>query len=368
MTNQKERYFDEAVALLMRLIAVPSFSNEEEGVAYIWEEWLRSHGVENVKRFHNNIFALSSYFSPDKPTLLLNSHMDTVKPAPSYTNDPFDPFIRDGKLYGLGSNDAGGAGVTLAATFLKFKDRHDLPFNIIFAITASEERMGEYGMRAFLPHLREKGIYPDMALVGEPTSCEAAVAERGLVVCDVTTEGIAGHAARQTEGNAIYRAIDDIMKLREIEWPKVSKTLGPVKVTVTIIDAGTQHNVIPDKCHYVADIRTTDAYSNEETVEFLQGLTQWSCFTPRSTRIRASVLREENPMFKAAKAIGMKTFVSPTTSDMALMNDIPSIKIGPGESPRSHTADEYITLDEIRQGIDTYDRFLNSLINTTSPS
>ena len=356
-----EQHFEEAVKLLQRLIAVPSFSNEEEGTADIWEEWLKEKGVKDVRRFHNNVYALSERFDEGKPVLLLNSHLDTVKPSASYTRDPFNPAIENGVLYGLGSNDAGGAGVSLATVFLTLCQREDLPFNMILAITASEERMGEKGMRAFLPHLKEDGLYPDMAIVGEPTSCEAAIAERGLVVCDVEVEGIAGHAARQTEGNAIYRAIDDINALRDVKWPAESETLGPIKVTVTMIDAGTQHNVIPDRCHYVADIRTTDILSNEETVEFLQHLTRWSRFTPRSTRIRASVLPVQNPLFRAVEALGLKTFVSPTTSDMALMHDIPSLKIGPGFSPRSHTADEFITLDELRQGMAVYRQLLLSL-------
>ena len=357
----EERCFEEVIDLLKSLISVPSFSNEEQGTADIWEKWLKEHGVENVKRFHNNVYALTKSYDPSKPILLLNSHLDTVKPVSSYTRDPFSPMIENGRLYGLGSNDAGGAGVALAATFLKFKDSTDLPFNLLLAITASEERMGELGMRAFLPHLKEEGTYPNMAIVGEPTSCEAAIAERGLVVCDVDVKGMAGHAARQEGINAIYRACEDIEKLQNIQWQKESDILGPIKVSVTMIDSGTQHNIVPDKCHYVVDIRTTDAYSNEETVEHLKHSTDWSSFSPRSTRIRASVLAEDNPLYKAAKKIGLRTYVSPTTSDMARMYDVPSIKIGPGKSERSHTADEYIELEEIKKGIETYEKFITSL-------
>lgn len=353
--------YEEALALLQNLISVSSFSDEENIVAGMWKKWLESHGVKNVKRFHNNVYALTEYYDPGKPVLLIDSHMDTVRPVPSYTRDPFKAVIEEGRLYGLGSNDAGGAGVCLAATFLKFKDREDLPYNLLFAITASEEKMGENGMRAFLPHLKEEGLYPDMAIVGEPTSLRGAIAERGLVVCDVEVKGKAGHAARNTGENAIYRAIEDIEKIRKFHLPKESEVLGPVKATVTIIEGGTQHNVIPDKCKYVVDIRTTDAFSNEDTVKLLQETTRWSTFTPRSTRIRASVLQGDHPLMHAMEKTGIETFVSPTTSDMAVMYDIPSLKLGPGESERSHTADEYIELNEIKEGIRIYENLLKAL-------
>ncbi|MCH5227202.1 MAG: M20/M25/M40 family metallo-hydrolase [Muribaculaceae bacterium] len=356
----EENYFQEAVSLLQHLISVPSFSNEEGEAADIWEKWLRDHGVK-ARRFHNNVYALSEHFDSQKPVLLLNSHLDTVKPVSSYTRNPFEPSIEDGRIYGLGSNDAGGAGVTLAATFLRFKDCSDLPFNLILAITASEERMGELGMRAFLPHLEEQGLYPAMAIVGEPTECKAAIAERGLVVCDVTVKGEAGHAARNEGINAIYRALEDITLLRNISFPKESTVLGPIKVSVTMIQSGTQHNVVPDHCSYVADIRTTDAYTNEETVKLLEEATSWSSFSPRSTRIQASVLSSDHPLTLAAIEMGLDTYVSPTTSDMALMHSIPSIKIGPGKSERSHTADEFIELEEIRLGMEIYETYLKTL-------
>lgn len=364
--NKVQNEFEEGLALLRALIAVPSISKEEDEVADLWENWLTEQGVVNVKRFHNNVYALSDDFDISKPTLLLNSHMDTVKPVSTWTRNPFDPKIVDDKLYGLGSNDAGGSGVCLALTFLKYRNKSELPFNLLFAITAGEEIMGELGMRAFLPYLKEKGLYPDMALVGEPTGCEAAIAERGLVVCDVLVKGISGHAARNEGINSIYRAIEDIERLRNIKFPRESEVLGPVKVNVTMIEAGTQHNVIPDKCKYVIDVRTTDAFSNEETVELLKNSTVWSEIIPRSTRIRASVLSKENPLALAAEEAGIPTFISPTTSDMALMYDIPSIKIGPGRSQRSHTADEFIKLDEIQTGIKTYDNFISALSDTLS--
>ena len=356
-----EERLEKALELLKELISVPSFSNEEEKAADIWEKWLLDQGVENVNRFHNNIYALSKNFDSTKPVLLLNSHMDTVKPVSTYTRNPFTPFLEDGKIFGLGSNDAGGSGVALAMTFLKLKDKQDLNFNILFSITANEERMGELGMRAFLPHLRENGIYPDLAIVGEPTGCRGGVAERGLVVCDAEVEGKAGHAARNEGINAIYRACEDIETLKDLQLPIVSETLGPVKISVTMIEAGSQHNIVPDKCKYVVDIRTTDAYSNEKTVELLNEATKWSQLIPRSTRIRASVLAQDHPLFITAKNTGLETFISPTTSDMANMPDIPSIKLGPGESERSHTADEFIFIEEIRQGIKVYEAFILNL-------
>lgn len=354
----------EAILHLQKLISVPSFSNEEDEVAQIWVDWLRNHGVSNATRFHNNVYAVSNNFDSSKPLLLLNSHMDTVRPVASYTRDPFLATIEEGKIFGLGSNDAGGAGVALALTFLSFRERKDLPYNIMIAITASEERMGELGMRAFLPYLKKEGLYPDMAIVGEPTGNQAAIAERGLVVCDSLVKGKAGHAARGEGINAIYRAIEDIEKIRNISWQKESEILGPITLAVTMIEAGTQHNIIPDTCKYVIDIRTTDAYTNEETVKIVQNTTSWSEIKPRSTRIRASVLPQNNPLRLTAEEMGLKTFVSPTTSDMALMHDIPSIKIGPGKSERSHTEDEFILIEELEEGLEVYNRFLNLLTTT----
>ena len=361
MNKKEENDFEMAVDLLQKLISTPSLSGEEDNAADIWENWLHQQGVGNVFRFHNNVYALSENFDAGKPVLLLNSHMDTVKPVATWTRDPFTPCVEEGKLFGLGSNDAGASGVSLAITFLKFKDRTDLPYNIIFSITASEETMGELGMRSFLPHLKEKGLYPDMAIVGEPTGCQAAIAERGLVVCDALVKGKSGHAARNEGVNAIYKAIEDIGKLRNIEWGKESEILGPIKVSVTMIEAGTQHNVVPDKCRYVMDVRTTDAFSNEETVEILRDIAINSELNPRSTRIQASVLPLSHPLAIAADLAGIQKFISPTTSDMAQMYDIPSIKIGPGMSERSHSADEFVYLEEINNGILTYESFLNNL-------
>ncbi|MDE6631971.1 MAG: M20/M25/M40 family metallo-hydrolase, partial [Muribaculaceae bacterium] len=241
------------------------------------------------------------------------------------------------------------------------KDNQDLPVNLLLAITAAEEVMGELGMRAFLPHLADNGLTPDMVLVGEPTGMQAAIAERGLLVLDCIAKGKAGHAARNEGINALYRAIEDIDRLRNFVPEKISNVLGPIKVSVTMINCGTQHNVVPDSCSYVADIRTTDAYSNEETVELLKQCVKWSELNPRSTRVHASVIDKTHPLVKTATALGKETFISPTTSDMALMHGIPSLKMGPGQSSRSHSADEYVCLSEISEAIDTYIKLITTL-------
>lgn len=349
------------MALLKRLIATPSPSREESATADLWQEWLTAQGVENVERLHNNVWAVAPGFDASLPTLMLNSHHDTVRPAASWTRDPFSPEEVDGKLYGLGSNDAGASGVALASTFLDLKDIPERPFNLILAITAAEEVMGEHGMRAFLPHLAEKGLTPEMVLVGEPTGMQPAIAERGLLVFDGVTEGKSGHAARNEGINAIYRSIEDIETLRNFSTPVVSEVLGPIKVSVTMINAGTQHNVVPDKCTFVVDVRTTDAYTNEETVKLIQDSVKWSMLTPRSTRVHASVISTDHPLVKAAVDLGKSPFISPTTSDMALMHGIPSLKMGPGESARSHTADEFIRTEELNEALHLYPLLLRNL-------
>lgn len=349
------------IELLSRLIATPSFSREEAKTADIWEEWLNNQGVDNIERVHNNVFALSTHFDPRKPILMMNSHHDTVKPAASYSRDPFSPDIEGDILFGLGSNDAGASGVALAEAFLALKDEENLPVNLMLAITAAEEVMGELGMRAFLPYLASRELTPDMVLVGEPTGMQPAIAERGLLVLDCEAKGKSGHSARNEGINALYRAMEDIEALRNFTPGKESEILGPIKVSVTMIECGTQHNVVPDKCKFVADVRTTDAYSNEETVELLRECVKWSCLTPRSTRVHASVISLEHPLVAAAVALGKQPFVSQTTSDMALMHGIPSLKMGPGDSARSHTADEYIRLSEISDGIKTYIELIRSL-------
>lgn len=352
----------EAISLLQRLIATPSLSGEESGTADILAAELTARGIA-VHRHHNNIYALSQGFDASKPTLMLNSHQDTVKPSQAYTRNPFEPTIEDGRIYGLGSNDAGASLVSLLTTFCNNYDTSALPYNLLLALTAEEENMGERGMRSFLPHLQEQGIKVDMVLVGEPTSMQAATAERGLVVLDCTAHGKSGHAARNEGENAIYKAMCDIERLRNFRFERTSEQLGDIKITVTQIVAGTQHNIVPDECRFVADVRTTDAYSNEEVVELLQSALECDA-VPRSTRVRASAISLAHPLVKAVQAIGRTTFVSPTTSDRAIMQGLPALKMGVGESSRSHTADEYVLISEIEEGIALYDKLLDELKNT----
>lgn len=356
----QHKSLQKCVDLLQQLIAIPSFSREEDKTATLWFDWLSLQGGNPV-RFHNNVYALTRCFDPTKPILMLNSHHDTVHPVASYTRNPFEPTIEGGRLYGLGSNDAGASGVALASTFLDLIDNADLNVNLLFAITAAEEVMGEHGMRAFLPYLKEKGLYPDMVIVGEPTEMQPAVAERGLVVLDGVANGVAGHAARNEGENALYHAIDDINTLRNFKAEKVSELFGELKINITMIQAGSQHNIIPDKCSFVVDVRTTDAYTNLQTVELLQKQVKWSTLTPRSTRIQASVIADNHPLVKATRMVGLTPFVSPTTSDMSLMHDLPSLKIGPGLSSRSHTADEFVCLSEINRALEIYPEILKRL-------
>ncbi len=343
----------EAVELLRRMIAIPSPSRDEAGTADLLYDFLARHGAA-PERLHNNVYARSAEFDPARPTLLLNSHHDTVRPAATYTRDPYAPTIEGDRLYGLGSNDAGASAVSLIETFLTFRDR-PLPFNLLLAITAEEECSGEHGIRALLPAAGRI----DMALVGEPTSMQAAVGERGLVVLDCTARGRSGHAARGEGVNALYIAMDDIARLREFRFDRTSELLGPIGIAVTQIAAGTQHNVVPDECRFVVDVRTTDAYTNEETVELLRGALR-SEAVPRSTRIHAMAVADSHPLVRAARAVGRTTFVSPTASDRTLM-PFPALKMGPGASARSHTADEYVLISEIDEAIALYGRWIEAL-------
>ena len=347
------------IDLLCRMIATESFSRQEDSTAELIHDYLVANGVE-AKRFRNNVYALSDNFNSSRPTLLLNSHHDTVKPAQTYTRNPFEPSLEGDVLYGLGSNDAGASVVSLITAFLDLRSAK-LPFNLLLALTAEEEVGGENGMRACLPHIAEQGIRIDAAIVGEPTGLQPAVAERGLVVLDAVTEGVTGHAARGEGVNAIYRAMEDIDILRNFQFPKTSEVLGPISVNITQINAGWAHNAIPDQCKWVVDVRTTDAYSNQETADMLQAAVKFSQLTPRSTRVRASVISESHPLVAECLKMGLKPFVSPTTSDMSLMYDFPSLKIGPGQSSRSHSADEFILLSEITHAIDTYKSLITSI-------
>lgn len=346
---QKEVYLN----LLRQLISIPSFSREEELTAQLLQDFLLKQGF--TPRFSgNNVWISNRYYDANKPTLLLNSHHDTVKPNKGYTRDPFDPAIMDGKLYGLGSNDAGGALISLLACFLYFAEKPHLPWNLIWAGTAEEEISGQGGIAAIWKDLGRI----DAAIVGEPTLMNMATAEKGLIVLDGCAKGKAGHAARNEGINAIYSAIKDIETLRSYTFPKISDKLGPIKISVTQIQAGKQHNVVPDECHFVVDVRTTDAYTNEETLDKLQQAVK-AVLTPRSLRLQPSFMDEQNPLVQAGFSLGMKSYGSPTLSDQALI-PVPSLKLGPGDSARSHTADEFIFVDEFYDGIDAYIHLLET--------
>ncbi len=346
-----------AIELLKELIATPSISREEGATATIIERWLEQRGIVTLRR-GNNIIAYGRGFDrAARPTLLLNSHHDTVRPAASYTRDPYSPTIEQGRLYGLGSNDAGASVVGLMTAFVAhYPTSEKLPFNIILAITAEEEVMGEGGIRSLL-NSELQGV--DMAIVGEPTKLNAAIGERGLVVLDCIAGGRSGHAARDEGDNALYRAIRDIERLKSYQFERVSELLGDIRLTTTMIECGTQHNVVPDKCHFVVDCRTTDAYSNQEMVDILSKELE-SEVTPRSTRIGASALDRSHPLLRAAEVMGAEAYVSPTTSDMALMS-WDAIKIGVGDSARSHTADEWVGVDEVEAGVRFYIEYIDKL-------
>jgi acetylornithine deacetylase len=346
MTNAAQHSTD-AIALLRQLIATPSFSREEDKTAEIFETFLKAHGA-TPKRTRNNVWAVGNHYDRSKPTLLLNSHHDTVKPNPGYTRDPFVATLEGDKLYGLGSNDAGGAAVALTAAFLQLQDEANLSHNLVLALTAEEEISGVNGIELLLPDLPKL----DCAIVGEPTQMEVAIAEKGLLVLDAISMGKAGHAAREEGENAIYKALKDIEWFRTYSFPKVSPTLGPVKMSVTVIQAGQAHNQVPAECRFTVDIRVTDAYTLEEVLATVRQQVT-SQVTPRSLRLRPSGIPENHPLVVAAKAIGKNCYGSPTTSDRALI-PVPSIKMGPGDSGRSHMADEFIYVNEITYGIEDY--------------
>lgn len=344
-----------ATELLKQMIATPSLSKEEDEVASVIEDFLEREKVHSFRR-GNNVWVKNLHFDPSKPTILLNSHHDTVRPNPGYTRDPFKPEISDGKLYGLGSNDAGGPLVSLLAAFLHFNEQQDLKYNLIMAATAEEEISGTGGIESIWSSLTPV----DFAIVGEPTLCNMATAEKGLMVLDCLAKGKPGHAAREEGINAIYKALPDIEWFRTYRFPRISETLGEMKMSVTIINAGSQHNVVPAECKFTVDVRVTDAYSLEEALEMIRA--QVNCeVTPRSLRMRSSGISNDHPLVQAARKLGLKLYGSPTTSDQALI-PVPSVKIGPGDSARSHSADEFIYVKEIEQGINTYISLLSEVL------
>lgn len=344
-----------SVELLRKLIAIPSFSKEEDGVASLIADFFRERDI-SVNRSGNNIWVVNRFFDSAKPSLLLNSHHDTVKPNPQYTRDPFNAEIIDGKLYGLGSNDAGAPLVSLIATFLHYYSLENLKYNVVLAATAEEEISGTGGIESIWKTLPEI----EFAIVGEPTLCHMATAEKGLMVLDCLAHGKAGHAAREEGINAIYQALPDIEWFRNYQFPKVSPTLGPIKMTVSIINAGKQHNVVPAECTFTVDVRVTDAYTLEQLLEIIKANVKCEV-KPRSMRMRPSGIAENHPLVKAAIKLGLERYGSPTTSDQALIPKA-SVKMGPGDSARSHTADEFIYVDEIAKGIDCYIKVLNEVI------
>lgn len=350
-----EQLIANSITLLKELIKTPSFSREEEQTAHIIDDFLTAKGVL-TQRKANNIWAFNKFYSPEKPTILLNSHHDTVKPNQGYTRNPFEATVIDGKLYGLGSNDAGGPLVSLLAAFLHFYATEDLRYNLCIAATAEEEVSGKNGIELIIPELGNL----DFALVGEPTLMHLAIAEKGLMVLDCETYGVSGHAARNEGENAIYKAMRDIEWFRSYRFPRESDAFGPIKMSVTMINAGSQHNVVPALCQYVVDIRTTDAYTNEEVLAIIKAHVS-STVTPRSTRLHPSSISKDHPIVQSGRALGRKTYGSPTMSDQALLR-IPSLKIGPGDSARSHSADEFIYLSEIEEGIQLYIAMLGKVV------
>lgn len=343
----------DAIELLKQLIQTPSFSREEDQTADHIFRFLTFHGARPERNAHN-VWAVSRHYNPARPTVLLNSHHDTVQPGASWTYDPFGATVEGDRLTGLGSNDAGASAVSLLATFLYF-EQHPPAFNLICAITAEEEVSGPNGIRRLLPLLPEIAL----GIVGEPTQMDLAIAEKGLVVLDCETQGRTGHAAREEGDNALYKALDDIQRLRAFRFTRVSELLGPVKLSVTQIQAGTQHNVVPDRCTFVADVRTNELYSNQDVVDIVQELIG-ARVTPRSTHLNSSRIAPDHPLVQRGRDLGRRTFGSVTLSDQSMM-PFTTVKIGPGDSARSHTPDEYILLSEIRAGIRGYVELLTGL-------
>ncbi len=349
------KLFDDSLELLQALIRIPSISKEETRTASAIELFLKDRRIRTHRK-NNNIWAYNKHYDAAKPTILLNSHHDTVKPNQGYIRDPFAADIEDGKLYGLGSNDAGGSLVSLIAAFLHFYDQKNLKYNLCLAATAEEEISGKDGLELIIPELGPL----DFAIVGEPTCMQLAIAERGLMVLDCVVHGKAGHAAREEGENAIYNALKDIEWFRTYEFAKKSALFGPIKMSVTIIEAGSQHNVVPAECKFTVDVRVTDAYRNEEVLKIIRQNVNCDV-NPRSTRLKPSSISIDHPIVKAGIAMGRETYGSPTTSDQALL-DIPSLKMGPGDSARSHMADEYIYTDEIKEGIALYIKLISEII------
>lgn len=345
-----DEYLNGAVTLLQQLIATPSASRNEDKAADIMENTISSYGL-TVHRKGNNIWTIDPEYDESRQTLLLNAHIDTVKPVATWIRDPYCPEIEDDRLYGLGSNDCGGGLVTLLQIFRK-KIKEKRNYNLVYLASAEEEVSGANGISLVLPLLP----HIDVAIVGEPTGMQPAIAERGLMVLDVISHGKSGHAARNEGVNAIYEALDDMRWIRDYKFDRVSDLLGPTKMTLTVINAGTQHNVIPDKCTMLVDVRTNELYTNEEVFDIIRQHVR-SEVKAHSFRLHSSHIPKDHPLIARCIALGLTPFGSPTLSDQALMS-FPSFKLGPGQSSRSHSADEYICISEMREALRIYDALL----------
>ncbi|MFV9552218.1 M20 family metallo-hydrolase [Algibacter sp. PT7-4] len=351
-----EKLTSNAITLLKTLIETQSFSSEEDRTATHIENWFKTHNID-FKRTKNNVWAINKYFDESKPTLLLNSHHDTVKPNSAYTKNPLNAHIEDGKLYGLGSNDAGGCLVSLIATFTHYYNHENLKYNLVIVASAEEESSGPNGLNSMLPIIPKV----DVAIVGEPTLMNLAIAEKGLVVFDAVIEGTPSHAAHPNNNNSIYNTIEALQWFKDVKFDKSTEALGDVKLTVTQINAGKQHNVVPAHVDLVIDVRVNDAYSNAEIAEYLQKNAPVTRITPRSLRLNSSSIPVEHDLVKAGMAMGRNTYGSPTLSDQAVLS-CPSLKLGPGDSTRSHSANEFIYVNEIEEGIQIYVELLKRVI------
>lgn len=344
-----------AISLLKELISIQSFSGEEHHTAEAIENWFKAFDIP-FERENNNVFAKNKHWDGSKPILLLNSHHDTVKPNKAYTRDPFDPQIEDGKLYGLGSNDAGGALVSLLATFTNFHTKENLTHNILMVASAEEENAGPKSLRGLLPSLPKI----DVAIVGEPTLMQLAIAEKGLIVFDAVVKGTPSHAAHPNDDNSIYKTIEVLDWFKNYKFEKVSESLGKVKLTVTQINAGSQHNVVPAHTDLVIDVRVNDCYSNKKIAEMLKA--EAPCeMQERSLRLNSSSINKNHSLVQSGIVLGCETYGSPTLSDQAALT-CQSMKLGPGDSTRSHSADEYIHVHEIEEGIDLYIQLLKGFL------
>lgn len=346
----------DAIVLLKKLIETPSFSSEEEPTALLIEQWFQKYNID-YKRTVNNVWAINKHFDDAKPTLLLNSHHDTVKPNTAYTKDPFKAIVEDGKLFGLGSNDAGGCLVSLIATFTYFYEHKDLNYNLVIVASAEEESSGPNGLNSMLKVIPKI----DVAIVGEPTLMQLAIAEKGLVVFDAKVKGTPSHAAHPNADNPIYNSINVLQWLKDYKFEKISSVLGEVKLTVSQIKAGKQHNAVPAEVDLVVDVRVNDCYTNAEIVEILQKESPCSSIIPRSLRLNSSSIPKDHALVKAGISLGRETYGSPTLSDQAVLT-CPSLKLGPGDSTRSHSADEFIYVSEIEEGIDLYIKLLKKIL------